>query len=735
MAAPAPIDRRLADRNLDRYYVRVAVKTAVAGAIAAGIANVLHLDAVLFGPTFVFLVMSMFPHDVWRAAWHGIAAILVCGTLMTLNAGLFIDQPLTFLILSLLLIGTTTLVLDVAPMVTVLGGIMSAAMMLDYIFDGSQAAQTSWTNFMQMFVLGMAVLLIIDRLLWPDTTRETFFDRLALFGESMADQVQGTIAAMRAGEAQPPARDTVIVADLIGLSNLAGTPIDTTDDDRDPRNALINHCRRLILRRALLRRCLRMGRFDRWDAETRVPMSDLFDDLIGFVRALSDAAATHEPVAPLGPEARARYDALSEAVDRRASHATTSRPLMAPVVMRILGRLLDDVDRIAESYNRIVRDERHGRLHDEPTPAMFVKPRIGPPELRRAVKVMLILLLLYLGQRYLGLPGGTQVSFFGVFFGIAANIGFQNERNLLAFAGIVTAIIAGGFAMTITSLVPHQGVALGFVFLGLFTFMYIVRASKKFEYFGLQAGIAFCFAYLSHAGPVFSLNEVETRFEALLVAGAVAMLLHGLLWPSHPKAQMREAFVTMLRNTADRLGAILRDSGTVPDPEQRLSRVVPHLSELLHQARFTSIRQTADRDTLFEMTLELQSIAGATSILQYQAGLLGDHARQTPALAALSDAWRDATEGLRRLAEHLECPDDRAPPPPPGHALAEIQINQPRRTTGPVDELARARTLFIAECLDEIQTATRTLWQRDAAIADRPTAVALNVSTPRPQSE
>lgn len=732
MAAPVSIDRRLADRNLDRYYLRVSVKAAVAGVIVAGIANVLHLDAVLFGPTFVFLVMAMFPHDVWRATWHGIGAILVCGTLMTLNAGMFIDQPLTFLMLSLLLIGATTLVLDVAPMVTVLGGIMSAAMMLAYIFDGSESAQTAWSNFIKMYALGMGVLLIVDRLLWPGTTRETFFNRLALFSESMADQVQGLIAAMRAGRAQPPARDTVIVADLIGLSNLTGKSLDATDDDRDPRQALVSHCRRLILRRALVRRCLRMGRFDRWDPEVRVPMSDLFDDLIGFVRALSDAAAAHEPVAPLGPEVRARYNILRDAVDQRASHATTSRRLMAPVVMSILDRLFDDSDRIAESYNRIVRDERRGRLGDEPAPAMFIKPRIGPPELRRAVKVMLILLLLYLGQRYLGLPGGTQVSFFGVFFGIAANIGFQNERNLLAFAGIVTAIIVGSVAMAITALVPHQGVALGFVFLGLFTFMYIVRASKRFEYFGLQAGIAFCFAYLSHAGPVFSLNEVETRFEALLVAGAMAMLLHGLLWPSHPKAQMREAFVTMLRNTAARLGAILRDGGAAPDPEQRLSRVVPHLSELLHQARFTSIRQTADRDALFEMTLELQSIAGATAMLRFQAGLLDDRARQMPAFTALSDAWRATGDDLMRLADHLEHPGDDDTPPPPGPNLADLQTAAPRLTTDAANELAQARMLFIAECLDEIHTATRSLWRQSAAVNDRSAAAAMNLSTPQP---
>ncbi|MEM9789257.1 MAG: hypothetical protein AAF842_02510 [Planctomycetota bacterium] len=722
-ATPAPVDRRLAQQADRQRHVRIALKAAVGGTLAFAFVNLFHVDAASFGPIMIFLLMGLFADNVLRAGIHGIVGIFVCGWAATFIAYVCLGQPATFIAAMLLLIGASTLLLDKAALFSIVGPIIASAMMIQYIFDGAEAAQNIRKDFFWMMVVGTIIATLVDRLMWPDGGKRGFLDRFALCFEDMADRVEVWRVAVHRGKTPPEAPDTAVVADLADLWDLAGREANHTRGKPEPKHDLAGHCRRLILRRALLRRCMRMGRYEEWRPELRESVVELVDIELACIRRISDAAARHAPAPTLDASSWRRLDEIADRLKQAPPGSRVAHLLMARVIVMLLRKLYEDCDEIATTYNQVRIGERAaGPGKAQP---LFAWPTIGKPEVIRSVKVMIVLFVLLMGELVFDLPGSSQVAFFGVFFAITANVGLQNEHTLLAVAGIVSAVAYTIVSIVILSYVPHQTLALGLLFLAFFVYMYIVHASTRFSFGALHAGLGFCFAYPTFPGPVWSLDTIETRFEALLFAGVVAMVFHGLVWPSRPLDQVRAAIVKTLADTADRLDEIRRDAidghSSPRGPEDQLAQVAPQLAALLHHAHFASIQRGAERDAWYAMVLELQTIVGAVTILRHEMARL-DHGPATERmLRELDDAWRESVRCLHGMAGCVACePGDATPPQPDPQPIASFRQSLIDSTPDPAEDLDRARMIFVAQCLQEIATATRTLGQRYASMARKP---------------
>ncbi len=700
-----------ADQSVERFHVRLALKTAIATVIGSILAIALHLETVMLLPVFIFLVMGLFYSDIPRTALHAVAGAVVCGAVTAVISGLLIHQPLTYLAVMLIWIGAVTLLLDAAPMFAIIGAILSGVMMFDCIFVDIAAAQEIYREFIVLMTLSMAVLIVVDRLLWPNTAKRAFFDRFASFCASMAGRSSGVIEALRTGQEFPKQHDSIVVSNLAELSRLIesdGARLQVRDN---PRSTLAEQCRRLILRRSLLLRCVGIGRFDQLNPQTRELMADLFSQILILTGRLSDAVAERKPAPRVSPQIRSRCEVLQHALQ---SETRGSAQLMALVVVRVLERLFDEFNHIADTYGRALAEHRRDVGRPRKTKLFLVPVHVGRQEVLRGLKIMLILFLLFVGEMFFDLPGSSQVAFFGTLFGVTANIGQQNERDLLAIAGILTIMAYSAIAITVSIMAPHLGVVMAFLFLGAFMFMYVVHASKRYSYFALQAGLALGFSYMSHNGPSWSLSTVSTRFSALLATAAVAMLVHGLLWPSHPRRQLRSAIARVLHSAVERLQAIRRavsrNESIAQAPSEELSEVAPRLSELLHESRFTSIRRTEDRDMLYRKVLELQGVMGSMAILQYELSHIEDPSVVPRLFEALDDSFEAVTDGLRRSAEGMNCRSaDASSPYPETDPADRINAESINSVIGAANELDRGRAMLVAACLDEMKVAAQSL--------------------------
>ncbi|MEM9253665.1 MAG: hypothetical protein AAGB29_15090 [Planctomycetota bacterium] len=716
--APPLIDRRLAQEADQQRNTRIALKAAVGGTLAFAVVNLLHIEAASFGPIMIFLLMGLFADDVLRAGIYGMAGTFICGWVATFIAYVCLGQPVTFVALMLLLVGAGVLYLDKAPLFAIVGPILASAMMIQYIFNGADAAQAVRNDFFWLMVVGTIIAVTVDRLMWPGGGKRGFLDRFALCCQDMVDRVENWRIAVHRGKTPSAAPDTAVVADLADMWELAGHNATHPPDRPEPKHELAQHCRRLILRRALMRRCMIMGRFEEWDPGLRTRVVDLIEPELACLRRISDAAARHEPAPSVDPSIPARLDEAEERIKHHTPEAKAVHRLMARVIVMLLRHVYEDCETIAKTYNRVLAGEKRGT--PEAAAPLFAWPSVAKPKLIRSLKVMIVIFILLMGELFLDLPGSSQVAFFGVFFAITANLGMQNERTLLAGAGILSAIAYTLLAIAILSHIPHQTLALGFLFLAFFGYMYVAHASKRFSFGALHGGLGLCFAYPTFPGPVWSLATIETRFSALIVAGAVALLFHALLWPNRPLDQVRSSVVKTLHDAADRLDQTRRDardpqagkteSGQMEGP---LAQVAPQLAELLHHTHFASISRGSQREAWYADVLELQYIVGAVTILHHEVGRLDHRPATDEMLADLDTPWRQSVDALHTLADRVaESPSLTHAAVPSPDELARVRQGLVDSTPDPGEDLDRARMIFVVDCLEQIATSIGKIQRR-----------------------
>ena len=334
--------------------------------------------------------------------------------------------------------------------------------------------------------------------------------------------------------------------------------------------------------------------------------------------------------------------------------------------------------------------------------------------MRPAIKLVLMMMLLLVGEAIIGLPGGSQVAFFATFFASTGNLGRQNKTDLIGIVGLLCGFCYGVVAAFITTHLPLFSLLLALVFLGEFLATYVFQRFPRFSAAGLQAALALPFAYLPSTGPEWgSFALVQTRFAGLVLAGFTAIVIHAYLWPVLPMRQLRASIAGALRDTASSLEHLFHAPRAAwTGPPASLIETVRRAPDLLDDAGYLLGIDHAN-PVYHEILRCLQEIDANLEYLYLLIGLETEHPLRAHFFEVVSDYAGQARWQLERVAQQFEGS--------PHHAAGLEAIRWSPVVSGRWHEASDAirftsdagidpaRPAVLAHCLDQIAQATERM--------------------------
>ena len=712
MLSTPPAREGVYEALLRQGQLKHAVKTALSCCLATGVSYYSRPPDGQFAPLFAFLIMTLgmpSPRLNWLLTQLAIV-IGVIGSALILVA--LHDALFLYLAVTLLWIFTVLLFSNWYPLPATLGAMVSALGIFVFFQGTVGDALTFYIAYGLNWFIGGAAVAVFDTLLWPNTTRKVFVDRLAEAYEDLEHECEQAARLLRSAEPQPVPETGQKWAPFQRLRQQLAPELRRARDSSNPFARMILACRSLNLRLRFFNRAIAPAA-PFLPAATRLRLADVLDRCAQQLHALLESALDGHPVVMSGE--------WRVAIHEQIAHSRV--PLLAHGIhLTILRRLVQDLQTATAAHEALFASFRKG-LAGELVGTERVASRgrlVDGQNLRSATKLVVILSLLLLEEGLLGFPGGSQVAFYATFFASTGNLGRQNKTNLVGLAGLLGGFAFGVVAAFLTSRLPHFPLLLALVFLGEFLANLAYQRLPRYGPAGLQAGLAIPFAYLATTGPEWgSFADVRTRFAGLVVAGFTALVVHAYLWPVLPMRQLRASIAAALRDTATslvRLFGPARPAWEGPPPS--LGDTVTRARDLLDDAHYLPGPDHAD--PAYQGILAcLQEIDANLEYVHFLIGLEAEHPLRQRFFQVIGDYAEQARKNVDEVARQFQLA-------PGGAALIEPLRwepdvsgrweNAPRDVAPvPVGEVDPTRPAVIARCLDQVARAieqvSRIAWE------------------------
>jgi hypothetical protein len=650
----------LYEASLQQGQVRHAVKTALTCCLATGLSYLFHLPAGQLAPVFVFLLLTMGMPSPRLNSLVALCGITISAIVSALILLAFRDALFLYVAVTLLWIFTVLLFSNWFSLPASMGAMVSALGIFVFFQGNVGDALRFYTAYGFNWLIAGFSVVVVNTLIWPNTTRKVFVERLAAVYAHLEQKCDQAARWIRSGESMPPADPPEEWTPFRRLRQVSATELRRARDTSNPFARLILACRALNLRLWFFNRAIApVAPF--LLAEARQQLARLLNRCADRLHALLEGALYGKPV--LSDEWRVTTE------EEIAHSSIATRQLSVPLLAHgihivVLRRLVHDLQTATASHAALFARFRNG-LADERvvlSPAVAANARLlDVHSLRSSTKLVVIILLLLLEEGLLGFPGGSQVAFFATFFASTGNLGRQNKTDLVGLAGLLGGFIYGVVAAFLTSRMPHLALLLALVFLGEFLASLTFQRLPRYGAAGLQAGLAIPFAYLATSGPEWgSFTTVQTRFWGLVVAGFTAVVVHAYLWPVLPIRQLRASIAAALRATAASLTELFGPArpaweGAPPS----LGQTVTRSRDLLDDARYLPGSEHADPSYENILTC-LQEIDANLEYVHFLIGLEGENPLRRRFFQVIGDYAEQARSNLETVARQFRQPARRA---------------------------------------------------------------------------
>ena len=188
-------------------------------------------------------------------------------------------------------------------------------------------------------------------------------------------------------------------------------------------------------------------------------------------------------------------------------------------------------------------------------------------------------------------PGGFQVTFFSVLFGLLPNIGQVHHKARISIQAVFVSIIYGFVSLAVLSQVQSFILLILFFILGGIIFSYLANGTGSSSYGWLHALLIVPFSLLvTNVGVVDDLASAIQRGLALIVVACVGIAVQHLIWPVIPERQLRNSLNKSLISTTVILEELLRMDVTKSVEVKRLvrkqSEFLPAINTLFNDAKY-----------------------------------------------------------------------------------------------------------------------------------------------------
>ena len=623
--------------HCQRFRVRLALKVAVGATVCACVSNLFHLKSGYLSSLFVALVLVVFHGKTLGAGVPAFLGVLIAGSVEVLLSAALHDTGAAYLFCSLLWLFLWMAFLRTLPLAHMLGGILIAMVLFNHSL-GTAEVRTLVQSFWLQNFLGVFLAIGLDRLIWATKVEDTYFEALAGLLESFANDIDALVIAAD-GESRDHSPDATQLRHIAHLANFStGRP---GSDEREKIRLNIS-CRLIWERIRLARRFLVENRQDVLTPDQRREFDAAFRGLANHYRTIAEAALHSRRAPDVDPETRRVIGELTRKL-RCAEADLTTVDTSAPVV-RLIEHGLANHEHVVDSYNALL-DAPERRQHRPPdVGAIFANILAWPPPaaFKTAARIALIVFTLFVGVIYLHFPGSALVAFYGVAFGLTANLGQLYMKGRSGTLGILGGISLGIVGVLIAMQSPHFPVVMALFAIAMFLAAYASTAPEPIGFAGLQAALVTPYMFVYYEGPQWTTENAITRACALVVSAAVAMIVQRLFWPVDPLVLFRNVASRALETIAAAWERLRRNERRMPK-KSTLADALDQSASLLQDSRYVvgSRHPLAHAylqllRSLQDMFASMQALAQLLAIEKDDASILEAYERISPDLGAVT---------------------------------------------------------------------------------------------------
>ncbi len=612
--------------HFDAFRVETSLKLTLAGIICILINNIFHFDLGYLSTLFVFLILIIAHGETFKVGVQSLVGVIIsCAVTITVTY-LFVDSKVLYLFLTgawIFLCMTfvfryflPTLVSGIAATITVYAAVYISV---------SNATSTVEDYILQLFI-AVVVCWVIDGLVWPHKSRGSFQLMLKTVFEDFSELFSSYSCDAMADRKSHQNVST----SLSTFSNLATYIKRMQNEEHSPDfpidlyMKIVAFSQGIFIKTEVLEEFVLKEHSFVENAEVKQKVNQIFTLISESFLTLSQSIGTKNVVKIQEKELQDAISSLHELY--REMHEAEGKEdqyyedlLAFGAMLPVLDDISQKILKIAEAINIFHKNEYQKMMENRVT-------HINKTEIMKArsffsfnketsivgIKTVIIFLLLIFGEFIVGLPGGGQVAFYAILFGVIPNLGQEYMKSRYGILGIFSGLLFGLVSLILVSQIQHFLLFLALYSLGTFIAAYIASSSKDISFAGLQAGLVIPYSMLFNTGPQDNLDTAFTRCMALISAAFIAAIVHILLWPNNPFNMLKQKISKAVAISGQILSKLLiidlKEKEKVEKLVLPLAATLPTSTSLLHDAEYIISRDDLHAEQFIRIIESIERI-------------------------------------------------------------------------------------------------------------------------------
>ena len=581
-----------------------SLKLTLSGIICILINNIFHLDLGYLSTLFVFLILIVAHGETLRAGAQTLLGVVISGAVTLIVTYLFIDSKVLYLLLAGVWVFFCMTFFYRYFLPTLLSAIASTLIIYNAVYESVTDATSMIENYIIQLLIAVIVCWVVDGLVWPHRSRSNF--QLTL--ETVYEEFSGLFNSYSKEEGFDSKNHKSISTSLLTFSNLV-TYVNRMQKEEKGKEfpidlymKIITFSRGIFIKTEVLEEFILKKHSFMEDEEVKQNINQIFTIVSDIFSVLAQSIGTKNVVNIKNKELKDSISSLHELYKNKHEMEGMEQEyyedlLALGAMLPVLDDISEKITRITEAINIFHRDEYRKVLETRlPRTEEVEKIKASPffnfnkEASIVGIKTVIIFMLLLFGEYVVGLPGGGQVAFYAVLFGVIPNLGQEYMKSKYGILGIFSGLLFGLLSLLVVSQIQHFLIFLSLYSLGTFIAAYYATSSKDISFAGLQAGLVIPYSLLFSTGPQVDLDAAFTRCMALLSAAFIAAIVHILLWPVNPFTLLKQKISKSIdfsgRIVSKLMTLDIKDQDKVDEMVLPLAASLPTSTSLLHDAEY-----------------------------------------------------------------------------------------------------------------------------------------------------
>lgn len=620
------MDKISLSEHFKKFRVKTALKVVIAGTICILINNIFHLDLGYFAALFCMLFLILSHGEVLKSGGVAFIGSIVSGLVSIIISYLLIDSKAAYLIVMSAWIFLVLAVLYRYFLAMLVSGVVATMVMYDSIFSSVTEVPEIFWNYMIQFGMSIVVSAFVDNILWPHRTRNAFQVTLKTVFQDFSE-------LFKSYSQDAPVKNIDHSSFNVSLSTFGNLVAYINRMQKEERSKdfpmelyikMITFARGTFLKMEVLEEQVMKEHDFMKDERVKENVEQIFALISESYSTFAKFVGTEELV-----------DIKMDEIDQRLTNLHDIYKEMHEIegkddryfddlhafggILPILEDITDKLGKIAEAINifhsggyRRMMEERvsHTKaVEEKKAKTIFL---IDSDSTKAAIKTVIIFLFLMLGEAVFGLPGGGQVIFFAILFGVIPNLGQAYMKSRFALYGVFFGLMYSFISLTVILAAPHFLLVIALYVLGTFAAGYVASSSQDIAVAGLQAGLLFPFGILLTTGPDVDISDAFTRFLALLSAVFIGLIVQHTLWPSNPYNSLLQKISKSISLSGQIFSKIVTTEVSQKEKVESLvlplAATLPTTASLLHDAEYVIREHELHREEFIQIIESIELI-------------------------------------------------------------------------------------------------------------------------------